>query len=84
MDQGKVVQEYNYWGYQVYVVVAPHLEPDDLITVGYNKGEHPGIIVAIPLTKWRSLIELDASDAFLSTTRTLAQSFISNKLARFN
>ena len=84
-EQGDIVESYNYWGYQVYVVVTELLADEHPITVNYSSGGNTeGIVILMPKGKWDALIALDSMEMFLHTTRVLAQSYIVNKLVRFN
>ena len=84
-EQGDIVESYNYWGYWVYVVVTDQLEENYPITVNYSSGGNTeGIVILMPKGKWDALVALDSMDIFLQTTRVLAQSYITNKLVRFN
>ena len=81
---GEVVHDYNYWGYHVYVIVVDHLETEHPITVAYTAGDMEGLVVAMPRGKWEALEALGSLPMFLSTTRLLAQTYIVQKLVRFN
>ncbi len=81
---GEVVHDYNYWGYHVYILVIDDLADEHPITVGYTAGNLEGLIIAMPRGKWDALTALDSQQIFLSTTRILAQTYIVNKLVRFN
>ena len=84
-EQGDVVESYNYWGYQVYVVVTELLADEQPITVNYSSGGNTeGIVILMSKGKWDVLVALGSMEMFLQTTRVLAQSYIQNKLVRFN
>ncbi len=85
MEEGEVVENYNYWGYQVFIIMVEHVADDTPITVTYSSGgDMQGIAILMPKGKWDALVALDSMEMFLQTTRVLVQSYIQNKLARFN